>query len=110
MIRAEWTNNDALSAEQTTQTNDSNTLNALGWIPVTERLPEDGQNVLVTVEGWYKGNMFERDVDLATYSPCGGYIDGFDTVNDWIEYGEWKATAWMPLPEPYKEATDAQLD
>ena len=72
------------------------------WIPVSERLPEDGQNVFVTVEGWYKGNMFERDVDLATYSSCGGYIDGFDTVNDWIEYGEWKATAWMPLPEPWK--------
>ena len=32
MIKAEWTNNDALSAEQTTQTNAPNTLNALDCI------------------------------------------------------------------------------
>ena len=32
MIKAEWTSNDALSAEQVTQTNASNTLNALDCI------------------------------------------------------------------------------
>ena len=32
MIKAEWTNNDALSAEQVTQTNAPNTLNALDCI------------------------------------------------------------------------------
>lgn len=32
MIKAEWTNNDALSAEQTTQTNAHNTLNALDCV------------------------------------------------------------------------------
>ena len=32
MIKAEWTNNDALSAEQVTQTNAFNTLNALDCI------------------------------------------------------------------------------
>ena len=32
MIKAEWTNNDAISAEQTTQTNAPNTLNALDCI------------------------------------------------------------------------------
>ena len=32
MIKAEWTNNDVLSAEQVTQTNEPNTLNALDCI------------------------------------------------------------------------------
>ena len=32
MIKAEWTNDDALSTGQTTQTNDSNALNALDCI------------------------------------------------------------------------------
>ena len=38
MIRAEWTNNDALSAEQTTHSNAPNTLNALDCISRKERV------------------------------------------------------------------------
>ena len=76
-------------------------LNEHRWIPVDERLPEEGDEVLVTVEGWDNGKLFERDVDYAWVNPMGGYIGCFDTVNDWIEYGEWKVTAWMPIPKPY---------
>ena len=75
------------------------------WIPVTERLPEYETDVLVTVEGWYKGKLIDRATDLATYWQHGSYIDNFETLNDWIEYGEWKVTAWMPLPKPYREET-----
>ncbi len=75
------------------------------WIPVSERLPEEiGGDYLVTIE--YKGEI--EGVDVATYG-LGGYIDGlWDTVNDWIEGPSelWYVTAWMPLPEPYKEAKD----
>lgn len=71
------------------------------WISAEERHPKDGDSVLVTVEGWDKGELFERDVDYAVYVGHGGYIGGFDTLNDWIEYGEWKVTAWMPCPLPY---------
>lgn len=76
------------------------------WIPVTERLPEENGLYLVTVEGSQNGEVFERAVDYADFMFSGGYIDNFNTVNDWIEYGEWHVTAWMPLPDPYKEASD----
>jgi hypothetical protein len=55
------------------------------WIPVSERLPEYGKSVL-----WY----FKEDEDF-----------GVNHVID-EEDGEWfidGVTAWMPLPEPYRE-------
>ena len=74
------------------------------WIPVSRgTMPEYGIKVLVTVEGWENGKMFEKAVDFAWRNECGGYIGEFDTYNDWIEYGEWKVTAWMPLPESYRK-------
>lgn len=58
-----------------------------GWIPVSERLPEDGMTVLVTCKT-RRGTTFVR----------AGYC----------AYGSWHlncegVTAWKPLPEPYKE-------
>lgn len=51
------------------------------WIPVTERLPEHNDNVLVRT------------------------IGGFVTIDRYIpEDGEWyecEVIAWMPLPEPW---------
>ena len=44
------------------------------WIPVTEQLPEEGDEVLVTVEGWDHGKLFERDVDYAYVNKMDGYI------------------------------------
>lgn len=52
-----------------------------GWIPVTERLPEVGKNVLVYSE---------------MYGVC---VDCYD----WGTFGCCYATHWMPLPEPPKE-------
>lgn len=57
------------------------------WIPCSERLPEERQKVLVTLET-FTGVRFVR--------------------MDWIKDGNWwlwnsdNVTAWMPLPEPYK--------
>lgn len=71
-----------------------------GWIPVTERLPENGDYVLMSFENfslplvgryvddgklggaWYLGDCFDEDTCLA---------------NDLF------VNAWMPLPEPYRE-------
>ena len=65
-----------------------------GWIPCSERLPEDDSNCIVTVElssgaivvgfGW-----FDR-VGVCWYVG----VQELRTTN---------ALAWMPLPAPYKE-------
>lgn len=58
------------------------------WIPVSERLPEDG-TYLCTLDGELCG------IDESFTGMCG------------IENGVWDerdcVIAWMPLPEPYKE-------
>lgn len=51
------------------------------WIPVTERLPKENGDYLVTGR---KGAVNKRK-----------YEDG-----RW--YGNWAIVAWMPLPEPWK--------
>lgn len=68
------------------------------WIPCAERLPEDSDTYLVTIE--YNGEVI--GVDAASYSPVEGYIDKhWDTFNDWKEDNDscYHVTAWMPLPE-----------
>ena len=59
------------------------------WIPVSERLPEDGQGVIVTVDD----NVYEIKVGSCIYSN-----GRFRSL-----YNDLTVTAWMPLPEPYRE-------
>lgn len=61
------------------------------WIPVSERMPEVGHNVLIAVDDGYVAEGC-RAVD-----------------NTWVQYrwstvlSEDKVIAWMPLPKPPKE-------
>lgn len=59
-----------------------------GWIPVSERLPEDG-TYITTLDGELVGQ------EEPFTGMCG------------IENGKWDdedcVIAWMPLPKPYKE-------
>lgn len=61
------------------------------WVPVTERLPEEKGEYMVTVEyyGWHgeKGRMLTS----TRYTKTKGW-----------HFNNGKVTAWMPLPAPYK--------
>ena len=62
------------------------------WIPVTERLPDNSRNVLITSRGgvsmaWYNGSYFEKGANT--------HHRKMQTV-----------TAWCELPEPFKGVTE----
>lgn len=60
------------------------------WIPVTERLPDVGQVVIVTDD---RGKVFEYVLNPLN-------VDKY-TTDKWRFLGR-NIIAWMPLPEPYK--------
>lgn len=82
-----------------------------GWIPVSEKLPEDEKECLVTLEKVY--GTPEKLYGIANYLKFGdagywnekkyGYLE-------WDKYSDghggtrmYKVIAWTPLPELYKE-------
>lgn len=75
------------------------------WILVSERLPELFENCFVLVKMKYDWEeKYEYNVDAGYYVGKYGYIDSFNTFNDWNEGQEYiHITHWMPLPEPPRE-------
>ena len=67
------------------------------WILVTERLPEDGCGVLVTVNGKHNNIFFVNALEIAEYRNTEGWI--IEGYLDWLDPN---VIAWQPLPEPYK--------
>ena len=65
------------------------------WIPVTERPPTIGQNVMISVAGKYTAEGCLKD-------------DGNWCQFRWsTEHKNNEVNAWMPLPEPYMEKDNA---
>lgn len=63
-----------------------------GWIPVSERLPEENGYYLITV----KELNYEEHVTISFFDKYD--MRGWQHVHMLTE----KVTAWKPLPEPYK--------
>ena len=73
-----------------------------GWIPVSERLPEEDGRYLVTFKYGIK-------VCMVGYGSCKRTVLGYPIGHGWYSleeaqyYAEDSIIAWMPLPKPYKE-------
>lgn len=68
-----------------------------GWIPCSEKLPEDGENVLLCINGYeiqtgYRTNTRDGECFYMHKS------EDYATLGDVI--------AWQPLPEPYTPRVD----
>ena len=68
------------------------------WIPVSERLPEEYGNYLISIHG-------EDDPDIGTINPNDKRGWSLCDANGfhWASDKKLIVTAWMPLPEPYRE-------
>lgn len=73
---------------------------AMRWIPVEERLPEESDGMVLFTNGkavtsGYRNHMFRMSGEEGIYAPAirkgGGYM---------------RVTHWMPLPQPPKEGTN----
>lgn len=72
------------------------------WIPVTERLPDTDDYIMVSFENYTIPDIarYEKDEDGGAFYPG-------DEEKSYVQFGLF-VNAWMPLPEPYKETKDEE--
>ncbi|HEB1263500.1 TPA: DUF551 domain-containing protein [Escherichia albertii] len=66
-----------------------------GWISCSERMPEDGQHVIILCDGAFVLYAQYRD---------GEFFDIVRNGDEFFETQSRNVTHWMPLPEPPQEA------
>ena len=77
------------------------------WIPCSERLPEDDDIVLITMDDsiTVRGAFFEQISNQLGFFKEGVWHWGYEIGEAyWPETTH--VTAWLPLPEPYKEGNE----
>lgn len=81
-----------------------------GWIPCSERLPEEnGRYLCCSDNGRMEVYSFANDlhkVDEYDFINRRGKAGFYDYSSEWGYCEVDWVTAWMPLPEPYKESED----
>ena len=82
-----------------------------GWIPCSERLPEEGGHYLVTYHEWSNGDYLPKFNDIHVRRMHYQASDHFTGWNypKYVDENAEKDTskeviAWQLLPEPYKES------
>ena len=66
-----------------------------GWVPCSERLPEEYGDYLVWWTDITRGQYYE----IVEYEPNNGWIGEIPQAVE----GIYSVIAWQPLPEPFKE-------
>lgn len=72
-----------------------------GWIPATERLPEDMQKVLIWFEYYRYGDFNCMYQTYGFGHVCDGKWSPF--INGETGWQDYNIIAWQPLPEPYEK-------
>lgn len=71
------------------------------WINVRDKMPEDGENVLVCVSGKPKTNItLDHSYEFGAYIEDEGWI-----IESYPEWEDPTVTHWMPPPEPPEDLT-----
>ena len=82
-----------------------------GWIPVSEKLPEDEREYLVTLEKVYgTPEIFMGIASYLKFVNDGYWNEKKYGYLEWDKYSDghggttmYKVIAWKPLPKPYEE-------